>query len=73
MLAFGAVDDEKNIELELDKIYDDLRDLAIEEMDLEWSDQDLPFWFYFKKKACAFWDLDYAFKHETSKDLRNWH
>lgn len=43
MLAFGAVDDEKNIELELDKIYDALRDLAIEEMDLEWSDQDLPF------------------------------
>ena len=43
MLAFGAVDDEKNIELELDKINDDLRDLAIEEMDLEWSDQDLPF------------------------------
>lgn len=43
MLAFGAVDDEKNIELELDKIYDDLRDLAIEEMDLEWSEQDLPF------------------------------
>ena len=38
MLAFGAVDDEKNIELELDKIYDDLRDLAIEEMGLEWSD-----------------------------------